>query len=84
MYLLMISVEKSEVGSTEMLTLTLFPHACVPTRCLSSLDELVTLRKTFPVERILMSMADVADAFRIVRVDSDQAHNFARQEEIWL
>ena len=39
-------------------------------------DLLVVLRKIFPVERILMSKADVADAFRNVRVDPDQAHNF--------
>ena len=38
--------------------------------------ELVTLRKKFPVERTLMSKADVSDAFRNVRVDPDQAHNF--------
>ena len=40
------------------------------------LDELVTLRKKFPAERILMSKADVSDAFRNVRVDPDKAHNF--------
>ena len=38
-------------------------------------DLLVVLRKIFPVERILMSKADVADAFRNVRVQPDQAHN---------
>ena len=40
------------------------------------LDELVTLRNKFPVERALMSKADVSDAFRNVRVDPDQADNF--------
>jgi len=40
------------------------------------LDELVTLRNKFPVEKILMSKADVSDAFRNVRVDPDQAPNF--------
>ena len=40
------------------------------------IDELVALRKNFPVERILMSKADVAGAFRNVRVDPDRAHNF--------
>ena len=40
------------------------------------LDELAALRKKFPEERIPMSKADVADAFRNVRIDPDQAHNF--------
>ena len=40
------------------------------------LDELVALRKKFPVEKILMSKANVADAFRNVRVDPDQAQTF--------
>ena len=40
------------------------------------LDELVTRRKNFPGEGILRSKADVSDAFRNVRVDPDQAHNF--------
>ena len=39
------------------------------------LDELVALRMKFPVERILKSKVDVADAFRNVRVDPDQARN---------
>ena len=39
------------------------------------LDELVTLRKKFRGERILMSKADMPDAFRNARVDPDQAHN---------
>ena len=38
--------------------------------------ELVTPRKKFPVERILMSQADKSDAIRNQRVDPDQAHNF--------
>ena len=54
-----------------MLTLTLFPNACAHTICLSLVDELVTVRK-----RILVSKADVSDAFRNVRVDPDQAHYF--------
>ena len=36
----------------------------------------MALNTKFPVERILSSKADVADAFRNVRVDPDQAHNF--------
>ena len=40
------------------------------------LEELVSPRKKYPAERILMSKADVSDAFRNVRVDPDQAHNF--------
>ena len=40
------------------------------------LEELVSLRKKYPAERILMSKADVSDAFRNVRVDPDQVHNF--------
>ena len=43
---------------------------------LEFLDELVTLRKKFPEKRILMSKADVSDAFRNVRVDPDKGHNF--------
>ena len=39
------------------------------------LDELVTRTKKFPVERILTSKAHVADAFRNVRVEPDQARN---------
>ena len=39
------------------------------------LDELVSLKKKLPVERILMSKADVAEAFRNVRFEPDQAHN---------
>ena len=38
-------------------------------------DELVALRKKLPVERILISKADVADAFKNVRVAPAQAHN---------
>ena len=40
------------------------------------LTEIVSLRQQYPVERILMSKADVSDVFRNVRVDPDQAHNF--------
>ena len=49
------------------------------------LDELVTLRKKCPEQRILMSKADVSDAFRNVRVDPDKAHSsFATPyEESW-
>ena len=39
------------------------------------LDELVTLKTKFPVQRISMREADVSDAFMKVRVDPDQAHN---------
>ena len=41
-----------------------------------SLDEFLTLRKKFPEKRILMSKADVSDAFRNARVDPDKAHKF--------
>ena len=40
------------------------------------LDELVVLRKKFPEKRILMSNIGVSDAFRNVRVDLDEVHNF--------
>ena len=40
------------------------------------LTELVSLRRKNPDQRILMSKADVSDAFRNVRVDPDEAHNF--------
>ena len=40
------------------------------------LAELVSLRIKFPTKRILMSKADVSDAFRNVRIDPDEAHNF--------
>ena len=40
------------------------------------LTELVSLRKKYPNKRILMSKADVSDAFRNGRVDPDKAHNF--------
>ena len=50
---------------------------CLCAHALSKfLDELVALRKKFPVERILMSKADVVDPFRNVRVHPDQAHSF--------
>ena len=64
------------MGLTEILTLTLFPIACTHTPCPSILDALVALRNKFPVEGILMSKTDVADAFRNVRIEPDQAHNF--------
>ena len=40
------------------------------------LTELVSLRKKYPDQRILMSKADVSDALRNVRVGPDEAHNF--------
>ena len=40
------------------------------------LTELVSLRRNYPDQRILMSKADVSDAFRSVRVDPDEAHKF--------
>ena len=40
------------------------------------LNELVSRRKKFPEKRILMSKADVSDAFRNVRVDPGKTHNF--------
>ena len=40
------------------------------------LTELVSLRKTYPEQRVLIPKADVSDAFRNVRVDPDEAHNF--------
>ena len=72
----MSSVEERKVGSTEILTLALFPN-CLCSRALPKfLEGLVTLRNKFPVvERILMSDADVSDAFRNVQVDPDQARN---------
>ena len=42
------------------------------------LVELVSLRKKYPTKRILMSKADLSDAFRNVRVDPYEAHkNFS-------
>ena len=38
--------------------------------------ELVSLRKKYPTKRILMSKADVSDAYPRVRIDPDGAHNF--------
>ena len=38
------------------------------------LTELVSLREKYPNQRILMSKADVSDAFRNVRADPDEAH----------
>ena len=40
------------------------------------LAEIVRLRQKYPEKRILLSKTDVSDAFRNVRVDPDQAHNF--------
>ena len=40
------------------------------------LTELVSLRRKYPDQRILMRKADVSDAFRNVRLDPDEAHNF--------
>ena len=40
------------------------------------LAELVNLRKKYLIKRILMSKADVSDAFRNVRIDPDEAHQF--------
>ena len=40
------------------------------------LDEHATLRKKFPEKSILISKADVSDAFRNVRVDPDKDHYF--------
>ena len=40
------------------------------------LVELVSLRKKYPTKRILMSKADVSDAYPRVRIDPDGAHNF--------
>ena len=69
----MSSVEERKVGSTEKLTLALFPN-CLCARALPTfLDELVTLTKKLPVERILMSKADVSDAYRNVWVDPDRS-----------
>ena len=63
------------MGSTEILTLTLFPKGLCAHALPNLYDELMTLRKKFPVERIPMSKADVSDSFRNVWVDPDQAHN---------
>ena len=52
------------------------PHCLCREALPKFLDELVTLRKKFPEKRILMSKADVSDAFRNVPVDPDKAHNF--------
>ena len=40
------------------------------------LEELVSQRKKYPTKRILMSKTDASDAFRNVRIDPDEAHNF--------
>ena len=40
------------------------------------LDELVTLRKIFPEQRILTSKANVSDACPNVRLDPNKCHNF--------
>ena len=40
------------------------------------LTELVSLRIKFPTKRILMSKAGVSDAFRNVRINRHEAHNF--------
>ena len=72
------------MGSTEILTLALFPN-CLCARALPKfLDDVVTLRKKFPVEKILTSKADVSDAFRNVRVDPDRAHNICYTVGVWL
>ena len=36
--------------------------------------------KEFSAKRILMSKSDVSDAFRNVRIDPDEAHNFCYTE----
>ena len=41
------------------------------------LTELLSLRIKFPTKRILMSKADVSDAFRNVRIDPDEATSSA-------
>ena len=40
------------------------------------LTKLVSLRRKYPEQRILISKADASDAFGNVRVDPDEAHNF--------
>ena len=40
------------------------------------LTELISLRRKYPDQRILVSKTDVSDAFRNVRVDPDEANNF--------
>ena len=40
------------------------------------LDELVTLRKNFAEQSMMVSKADVSDAFRNVRVVPDNSHRF--------
>ena len=51
------------------------PRCLCATALPKFLEELVSLRQKYPAERILMSKADVSDAFRNVRVHPDQAHN---------
>ena len=56
------------------------PITVPPCLCVLALptffDEVVSRRKKFPDKTILVSTADVSDAFRNVRVDPDKAHNF--------
>lgn len=52
-------------------------HPCLCATALPKfLTEIVSLCQKYPVKCILMSKADVSDAFRNVRVNPDQAHNF--------
>ena len=48
------------------------------------ISELVSLRQKDPTRRVLMSKADVSDAFRNVRIGPDEAHNFCYTVgELW-
>ena len=72
----MSSVEERKVGLPEIDTDPDTVPQCLCAHALPKVfDELVALRKKFPVERMLMCKADVADAFRNVRADPDHAHN---------
>ena len=56
------------------------PDTVPPCLCAEALpkflSEIVRLRQKYPEKRILMSKADVSDAFWNVRVDPDEVHNF--------
>ena len=59
------------MGSTENTDPDTVPQCLCAHALPRFLDELVTLRNSLQVERILMSEANESDAFRNVRVDPD-------------
>ena len=72
------SGSRAERRREDKLTRIPSPHACVLGAAPVSRRTRDTQKK-YPVKKILMSKANVADAFRNVRVDPDEAHNFATQ-----